>query len=361
MSLFSLVLSIALSFFAADSAEIVFAGDAMQHDRQLDAARKSDGSYDFSGYYSDLETYISSADFAVVNLETPLGGKPYSGYPMFCAPDSYVDELKKAGFDFLLTANNHTLDRRDQGLLRTIETLDEKKLMHTGTFRNKAERDSLSPAIVDVNGFKVAILNYTYGTNGVKIQRDVVVNYIDKPQIRRDIRRARALGAEIVAVCMHWGVEYVLTPNSEQKELARYLEQEGADLIIGGHPHVIQPMEMRKSTQSKKNVLVVYSLGNFISAMRKDDTRGGAMVRVRLKRDSLGDAIVESATYRLVFVQPPSSSNKNYRLQPAEKEVDGKELKSSKARFIKRANTIFNKYNKNVPADTIPVTSYIGK
>lgn len=357
MSLIAIVLSIAASFFSTDSVELVFAGDAMQHERQIVAAKSSGGSYDYSGYYDEVRPYIESADFAVVNLETPLGGKPYSGYPMFCAPDSYAEELKDAGFDFILTANNHTLDRRDKGLKRTLDALDRLGLPHTGTFRNRTERDSLCPAIVDVNGFKIGMLNYTYGTNGIKIQNDVVVNYIDRSQIRKDIAKAKEKGAEIIAVCMHWGIEYVLLPNAEQKRLARFLEDEGVDLIIGSHPHVIQPMEMNYNDEYGKKVLTVYSLGNFVSAMRKDDTVGGAMVRVRIKRDGSGKAIVDTATYRLVVVQPPSSSQKNFKVLPAEANFR-KDFQPKKNQFVRRATEIFRKHNKNVPADSMSISSY---
>ncbi len=357
MGLFSLILSIAASFFSNDTAEIVFAGDAMQHEKQLNAAKRSDGTYSFSGYYDAIEPYVSSAHLAVVNLELPLGGKPYSGYPMFCAPDSFLYELQKAGFDYVLTANNHSLDRRDRGLKRTLDVIDEAGLAHTGTFRNAAERDSLTPSIVDVNGIKVAFLNYTYGTNGVKIQKDAVVNYIDKNRIRKDIAKAREMGAEIVTACMHWGVEYVLLPNREQKALADFLEDEGVDLIIGGHPHVIQPMEMRVNDNTGRKVLVVYSLGNFVSAMKSDDCVGGAMIRVGLRRDDEGKAQVDTASYRLVVVQPPSATADNYRVIPAESELP-KAIKTSGTQFVKRARGIFDKHNINVPLDTIPISHY---
>jgi len=357
MNIFSLILSIAASFFAPDSAEIVFVGDAMQHERQLNAARQSDGSFSFKGYYDAIEPYISSADLSVVNLELPLGGKPYSGYPMFCAPDSFLYELKNAGFDYILTANNHSLDRRDKGVKRTLDVIDAAGLKHTGTFRNKAERDSLTPSIVDVNGFKVAFLNYTYGTNGIKVQNDVVVNYINRDQMRKDVKKARENGAELVAVCIHWGIEYVLLPNKEQRQLADFLSTEGVDLIIGGHPHVIQPMEMRQDNRTKKKTLVVYSLGNFVSAMRKEDTIGGAMIRVKLKRNEKGEALIDTATYRLVIVQPPSTRHENYQVLPAEGNIT-ESLKQIRGRFVKKATDIFNRHNVNVPLDTIPIDSY---
>ena len=356
MNLLQLILTITAGFFAPESAEIVFAGDAMQHTRQIEAAKTASGEYDYSSYFQAIEPYISSADYAVVNLETPLGGKPYAGYPNFSAPDSYLTQLKNSGFDFILAANNHTLDKRDKGLLRTISQFEEQEIPFTGIYRNKAERDSVVPAVVDVNGFKVAILNYTYGTNGIKIQGNAVVDYIDRNKISADIKKAREHGAEIIAACMHWGVEYSLLPNAEQRKLADFLQQQGVDLIIGGHPHVIQPMEMRRDKSGKK-VFLVYSLGNFVSNMHTDDTRGGAMVRVRLTRDNQGKALVDTATYRLVFVVPPTGSEKNYRVVPAEGPVPS-QWKAERDRFVKRATNIFNKHNVDVPLDTTSISSY---
>lgn len=356
MNVFGLLFSIALSLCGSQSVELVFAGDAMQHEKQLVSAKKADATYDYSNYFTALKPYIESADYAVVNLEVPLGGAPYSGYPMFCAPDSYLTSIKDAGFDFILGANNHALDRRDKGVRRTIDKFDELGLPYAGIFRNKSERDSIMPIIKNINGFRVAFLNYTYGTNGIKIQGDVVVDYIDKKKIAADIKKAREAGAEIIAACMHWGIEYVLLPNAEQKQLAQFLEDQGVELIIGGHPHVIQPMEMRKRKSDGSNVLVVYSLGNFISAMRKDDTQGGAMVRVRLSRDKSGKAYVDTASYRLVFVSQPSGSDKEYKLVPAEQKLPA--FRTVQSNFIRNARKIFDKHNINVPIDTSAISSY---
>lgn len=290
----------------------------MMHKSQIEAAQTASrkagdpSGHDFSEYFAAIAPQIKAADYAVVNLETPLGGKPYAGYPCFCAPDSYADALAAAGFDLMLTANNHMLDRRDRGLKRTCDLLAARGYDHLGTYRNHAQRDSLLPLIRDIRGFKVAFLNYTYGTNGIKVQGDAVVDYIDRDLIRRDIRAARSKGAEIVCAAVHWGVEYQLLPHSSQTSLAKFLVDQGVDLVIGGHPHVIQPMEMRTDTAGRRQ-LVVYSLGNFISGMKTRDTRGGAMLEVRLGRDSLGHAVVKDANYSLVFTVPPTSG-RNYRL-----------------------------------------------
>ena len=278
-----LLLSLLQSVWGEQEISLLFAGDAMQHGPQIDVARRAKGDFDYSSCFTFVEDDISAADYAVVNLECPLGGAPYSGYPAFSAPDAFARQLTASGFDLLLTANNHCLDRRDAGLRRTITVLDSLHIPHTGTFLSKQHRSNVSPLIVDVKGLKIAMLSYTYGTNGIPVQGSVVVNYIDRDRIGADIDEARSRGAEVVCVNLHWGIEYQLLPVESQRSLAHWLvEEKGVDLIIGGHPHVIEPMELRHSHRFNKDVLLVYSMGNFISNQNGDDSRGGAMVLVNL-------------------------------------------------------------------------------
>lgn len=355
MQFFAIMLFTLSSLFSGnDGASIVFAGDAMQHQAQIDAAKKGAGVYDYSGCFDAIAPYVDAADYAVVNLETPLGGAPYTGYPCFSAPDSYLDALTDAGFDLMLTANNHTLDKRDKGLVRTLDRLDAAGVDHIGTYRNSEERDSVLPLLRDINGFNVAFLNYTYGTNGISLRTAAVVDYIDRELIKSDIAKARSHGAEIVTVCIHWGIEYELLPSRQQKQLADFLVDSGADLVIGGHPHVVQPMEMRRNADGKK-VLVVYSLGNFISNMKTRDTRGGAMLKVGLTRDADGIAAIDTATYRLVFTVPPVKGS-NFRLVPAEK-CDVAIWKPHCKAFEQSAENLFDKHNIGVSRDTTQIPS----
>ncbi len=320
------------------SATLLFAGDAMMHEAQISASRTVQGTHDFTGCFDRVKPLIEEADFAVVNFEASLGGKPYRGYPCFSAPDEYPRALTDAGFDFFLLANNHILDRRDRGLHRTITLLDSLAIPHAGIYHNSEARDSLVPKIINVNDFKIALLNYTYGTNGITVQGNAIVDYINPAVIEADVKVARNAGAELVAVCIHWGDEYHLLPNSSQKAMADRLVALGVDMIIGGHPHVIQPMEMRTRSDGS-NALVVYSLGNFISNMRTTDTRGGSIVSVHIDRDSIGRARVASADYSLVFVEPDK-----FRL------IDPAMSSDPWARaFEKNARAIFDKHNQNVP------------
>lgn len=329
---------------------IVFAGDAMQHIAQVNSAKRAGDLYDYSECFTEVKDYVSSADYAVVNFETTLGGKPYTGYPCFSTPDSYADALAAAGFDLFLNANNHTLDRGYKGLIKTIETLDKKDIPHIGTYVNKFSREMSVPYIKNIKGIKIAFLNYTYGTNGIKPTNGVKVNYIDTLQIKQDIVKSREVGAEVITVAIHWGEEYNLLPNRSQKKLADFLCNQGVDLIIGGHPHVIQPMEIRHSEKYNKDCLVVYSLGNFISNMKTTDTRGGAMVKVILERDVLGKVKIKTANYSLVFTLQPDGKH-NYRVVPVESEAV-KSMKWQCSQFVKNAESIFSKHNVNVKRES---------
>ena len=345
------LLSSSSSVFSDSEAVILFAGDAMQHQAQLDKAKElGHGEYDYSDCFTLLSPALKEADYSVCNLEVPLGGgTDYTGYPCFSAPDSYAKTLSNAGFDMLLTANNHCLDRRGKAAKRTLDVLDSLKIDHIGTFRSEAERDSLVPFIKDINGFKVAFLNYTYGTNGIKPDNGIEVALIDKDKIKKEIEKSREKGAEIIIVNMHWGIEYVLLENNVQRELTDFLIDNGVDVIIGGHPHVVQPMKVIPNDKEAKDVLVVYSLGNLISNMKTADTRGGAMVWVTLERDSIGNARFKNAEYQTLFSAKPEGK-RNFRVIPAW--VEDSIPLSQKQHweiFQRGAKKVFNEYNIKVP------------
>ena len=180
ISLIFLLYSVTLS--SQERITLLFVGDLMQHRAQIDAARTSDGKYDYSPCFSLVKEEISRADIAIGNLEVTLGGKPYQGYPTFSAPDEYLQAIKDAGFDVLLTANNHCLDRGKTGLERTITQIESFSIPYAGTYRNAIERKQLYPLFIRKKGFCIAMLNYTYGTNGIKASAPNIVNYIDKKQ-----------------------------------------------------------------------------------------------------------------------------------------------------------------------------------
>lgn len=353
MLLESIVLALAL-VVPEQEATLLFAGDAMQHTRQLEVAQTSDGRYDYSGCFTDIQPIVESADYAVVNLETPIGDSRFSGYPQFNAPISYAASLRDAGFDMMLTANNHTLDRRDGGLRRTVAVLDSIGVDHIGTYPGPTARKNAIPFIRDIKGFKVGFLNYTYGTNGITPRDTAVVDLIDRELIHRDIKATRSAGAEIVVVAVHWGIEYVLLPPASVKKMADFLCNEDVDMVIGGHPHVIQPMEVRHNSKTGRDVLLAYSMGNLISNMRTRDTRGGAMVRATIGRDKTGTARFESAEYIPHFTVPGTSTRDNFRVValPEGTSVDSVipvAWRPQAYAWLRSAIPVFDRHNKNVP------------
>ena len=334
-----------LSFpLKAQSVTLLFAGDAMQHQTQLDHAFRN-GKYDYSSYFQQVKDEISRADAAIVNLETTLGGKPYKGYPMFCSPDEYAIALKDAGFDIFLNANNHILDRFSKGLHRTLDVLDSLGVMHTGVFRNGEEREKVYPLIIEKNGIRIAFLNYTYGTNGIEPVFPDVVNYIHRLQMQQDIQRAKELKADVIIANMHWGVEYKLLYNREQEKTAQFLLEEGVGIVMGSHPHVVQPAQLVTDSLGNRTNLVVYSLGNFVSGMTAVNTDGGQMIKVVL--DKQNDQIrIASCGYILVYTEKKRNGNKtDYAVVP----VLGASLdvinQTRMQRFSNNARAILDKYN----------------
>ena len=265
----------------------------MQHKAQLDAALQTDGTYNYSGCFTQVTPEIEAADIAVCNFETTLGGAPYTGYPRFCSPDAYAEAVRDAGFDIFLTANNHCMDTRNRGLVRTLDVLDSLGIKHLGTYRNQAERDSLYPYFIERNGMRIALLNYTYDTNGIPVVPPCIVNYIDTTQIKADIQRARQLKADCIIACMHWGTEYMLQPDSQQRKLEDWLYAHGVDHIIGSHPHVVQPVRTLPDYRNRPiRHLTVWSLGNYISNMSAPNTDHGLAVTLYLWKTILDTRMV---------------------------------------------------------------------
>ena len=338
-----------VTLFAQERITLLFVGDLMQHDAQIKAAKTTTG-YDYTDCFKHVKEEISRADIAVANLEVTLGGKPYRGYPSFSAPDEFLYAVKDAGFDVLLTGNNHCLDRGSRGLERTILMLDSLDFAYAGTYVNEEERRERYPLLVEKNGFRIVFLNYTYGTNGLEPVSPRIVNYMDKEQMKEDIALARRMRPDAIIACMHWGIEYRLLPRKAEKDLADWLLAQGVDHVIGSHPHVLQPMEVKRDAHTPAKHLVVYSLGNFISNMSKENTDGGAMVRLELVKYS--DIVqMRSCDYSLVWTSCPFlSGKKNYEVYPAgyvNKPIDNKELMLMN-RFLKNSRMLFEENNKGI-------------
>ena len=272
-----------------DTIKLIFAGDVMGHGMQITGAWRDGGDtcYNYHPSFQWIKDYISAADIAVANLEVTLAGAPYTGYPKFSSHHALACALQDAGFDILLTANNHTLDRGKKGMGRTLDMLDSIGMLHTGTFRDSAEWKAYYPLIVERNNFRFALLNYTYSTNGIAVEKPNVVNFIDTARMVADLAKARDLQPDYIIVCMHWGEEYKNKENAMQRQLAALLARNGCNLVVGSHPHVVQPFAKIPACDGD-SVPVAYSLGNFISNQRDRYRDGGITFELTLtKTDSI--------------------------------------------------------------------------
>ena len=295
-------------------------GDIMCHNSQYKDAY--DGStYDFSYVFDDIKDYISSADIAVGNLETTFAGKErgYSNYPRFNSPEQLAYNLKDMGIDVLCTANNHSMDTNYSGVVSTLDFLDDAGISHMGTSRTAEEQNQI--LVKDVNGIKIAFLAFTYGTNGIPVPsaNSYCVNLIDKDLILEQLELAKSQEPDLICVNMHWGLEYQNVQNSEQEDWADFLFENSVDVILGSHPHVLQPMEKRTVTLddgTTKDCFVIYSLGNFISGQTKKNTRTSIILNINFTKDGeTGKTTIGDVSYVPIYMYKSSSgSTKRYKL-----------------------------------------------
>jgi poly-gamma-glutamate capsule biosynthesis protein CapA/YwtB (metallophosphatase superfamily) len=301
--------------------KLVFAGDIMGHSTQIKAALLPDGTYDYHHCFKYVAPILKQADLAIGNLEFTLPGKPpYSGYPQFRSPDAVAVALKEAGFDMMVTANNHSNDAGKTGVENTIHTLRKLGFHQTGTFLDSMDRSLNYPLFIQHGNFKLAFLNYTYGTNGIPTKFPVIVNQLDEKQMAADMEKARDSNPDAIIVMVHWGNEYQLVETSYQRQLAQKLFLWGAKVVIGSHPHVVQSIELTTQTDSIRKgelTVVAYSLGNFISGQIKTYTDIGAMVEVELEKElPFGSTCITRTQYIPVFryVHRAPTSVKYYTL-----------------------------------------------
>lgn len=290
-------------------ATIVSFGDTLCHKPLFNAAyNKKIGIYDFSPMFKYVEKYFKNSTINIGNCESPMAGaeKGYSGYPRFNAPEHLAIDLKELGVDIMTTANNHSLDKGFSGLESTLNFLDESEIAHVGTARTEEEQNTI--LFKDLNGIKTAFLAYTYGTNGITVPKDkkFCINLIDKDFMLKQINQAKEEGAELIVVSMHWGIEYQTTENVEQDNLAEFLIKNGVDIILGSHPHVLQPMKMLKvetNEGEEKEGLVIFSQGNFFSNQSQENTQNTAIFNIQVKKSGeTGKVTVENVTYIPIYV-----------------------------------------------------------
>ena len=292
-------------------------GDTMCHLTNIkNAYDSSSKDYDFSNVFKNIRKYTENADITIGNLETTFAGssRGYTGYPTFNAPEILGQNLKDIGVDVLTTANNHCMDKGISGLVSTLNFLDNYGIAHTGTSRSEDEQNTI--LIKDVNGIKIAFLSYTYGTNGITVPSDKTysVNLIDKDLIKKHIASAKEQNVDVICVSMHWGIEYKLKPNSTQEELSDFLFENGVDIILGSHPHVLEPMKKRTITLNDgttKDGFVIYSLGNFVSGQVYANTKSTVILDIQITKNSEGKISIDSVNYTPIYLYDNGAGSKS--------------------------------------------------
>lgn len=328
------------------SAKVGSTGDLLIHSPILTSAKQSDGTYDFSGIFSSVKPYFEQFDLMTANLEVTLAGdsRAYTGYPVFNCPDSLIDAAVNGGVDMFLTANNHTYDTGIDGLMRTMKVLKEKSVPFIGT--RQSETDS-TYTVKDINGIKIGMVCYTYCTtasdgrkalngNVLRSEAGPLVNTFDYNKLDEFYSEAESVitemknvGAEATIIYLHWGNEYIRTPNTYQKAIAQKICDLGYDVIIGGHPHVIQPIETLVSENGHETVCL-YSMGNAISNQRKalmdsdnysGHTEDGLILGVTFDKYSDGKVVISDLSVVPCWVDMKRISGKNqYRIVPLDTE-----------------------------------------
>ncbi|MBQ7584207.1 MAG: CapA family protein [Lachnospiraceae bacterium] len=319
--------------YEADTVTIVMAGDVLMHDKVIRSGLRTDGSYDFDGLFSHVKNKIGAADIAIVNQETILGGKElgYTGYPSFNSPTEVGDAEAKAGFDVILQGTNHALDRSARGIENCLSFWDKTYPDIEVLGIHDSEKDRQEICIIECKGIKTAILNYTYGTNGIQMPKGkgYLVDYLDEKRVREDIAKAEKQ-ADFTIVCPHWGTEYSLEVSSYQEKWAQIFLECGADLCIGTHPHVIEPMEVLKDDKGHE-MPVYYSLGNFVN-YTSGTGKGvmnrmvGGIAEIKIGRDKSGRVRVLENSVRPIVCHLSKEEIAAYYLDDYTAELAGRNL-----------------------------------
>jgi len=291
------------------SVRIRAVGDLMMHQKQLDDAFVEDGVYDFDPQYALVVDSLSDADYTIANLETTVGlygTQPYSGFPRFNAPESLLDTIKNAGVDFLTLANNHILDRYYDGMVTTVNNVEAYGFDFAGAYRSQEEADT--PVVVEINGIKIGFLAYTEHTNGMEAFCDPKatqygVDYLKDADFKADVQALRDAGADVVIALPHWGTEYVRQPDAYVRTYAERMTAAGVDVILGSHPHMVQPIEWLtvETDEGERTALVVWSMGNFIDNMKVQYTDSGIIVDFTIIENPEGGYDIVNVGYVPVF------------------------------------------------------------
>ena len=375
------------------TAEIINGGDLLISDKVLAGAKTKSG-YDFDYIFRYVDDYIKDADYAVINLETCIAGKSkgYCGFPRFNTPGSIITSAKKAGFDMFLTASNHSYDWSLSGLQNKIDQLESKNVDYIGTREDTSDDFH---KVVKVNGIKIGMLNYTQETasstkdkvilnstrTGKNGAREYVVvgskgqariasyneKYLDEfyKILESDIKELKACGAEVIAVYPHWGREYNIGYDSTEDKIAQKMCDLGVDVIVGGHPHVVEPVKTYTSKVSGKTTVCIHSTGNFVSSMRRtekdinpDYVEDGALFSYTVKKYSDGTVAVTSADVLPIWVKKTSGKDK-YTVIPLEKGVDWK-AKYGVSTYSEKASSGYRSYKRTMKLCSAGIEKFNG-
>ena len=290
-------------------AKLAVVGDLMAHQEQLAAALNNQtGEYDFNYAFRHIANYLQNADLTIGNLETVFAGKDagYSSYPRFNTPDSYAKAIAAAGFDLLTTANNHSNDKNEPGILRTLDILDQNGIGHVGTYRTAEEREEIK--LMSINNITFAFLSYAYGTNGIPLVpgHEYTVNLLDRDLIYGDIQAAKALNPDFIIVLPHMGDEYAEQPSDRYKEWVRFMFEAGADIVLASHPHVLQPVAVERVTDAdgrSRLCFAHYSLGNFVSGQRTIPRDEGIILNLYFEKKNDEPARLTNVSFIPTWVQ----------------------------------------------------------
>ena len=334
--------------YQTDTVIICIMGDMMMHSAQIENARHGNR-YDFNPYFKALKDRISKADIAIANMEFTLAGEPYSGYPTFSAPDCYAEYLAECGFDIFLAANNHIFDKGSEGAARTIEKYralgKSHGIRYCGLAMDENDRKQTYPLTLNVKGMSIDIVNFTYGTNLGTERHWPKVNYMnDRTRLKEALDDSQK--ADFTLVLPHWGNEYKLTHSHNQNETAQWLIENGADMIIGTHPHVVQDCETIEGVQ------VAYSLGNAVSNMSAPNTQIGLMATVRLIRKSNGDINAMPVEFTWLWCSRPGGYCNSYSVIPVKEYLDRKAEWKDSRDYEKMAYT-YEYVSKTTGIDTL--------
>lgn len=304
----------------AANASLMFCGDIVCHTGLNSEAQKDDGTYDYANIFGGAVNLVKEADYAACTMETTFtDASEYTGYPRFVSPADLASSLKRTGFDLINTASNHSVDADEAGIYSTLDVLDANGLDHVGTYRSQEERDENNGILIkEINGVSFAVLSFTYGTNAIPVtgfEYAVNVMYndyldtlvdIDYDMLSEDMEKARALDTDVILVMAHWGNEYQLEPNSYQKELADFFFAEGADIVIGGHTHCPEPMELRiieDEDGTERIGFLVYSLGNFVSCQDDQCTKLTAALDIDVQKNlDTGETYLRHVSYTPMYM-----------------------------------------------------------